>query len=315
LENDYGKDAYVDLTVEGMVTGLCVALQVKGGTSYRAAGGYRIPVNQEHYAVWRGSSLPVAGIVLDPDTGLLHWCNISAALEQSRGSPPASIFVPSERILNADTLRTEFFQDMLRFTQGQTSGKSLLSLVTDSEHEQVPALWDCFALGRRDARFLVIVRHLLAVLSGESLRTAVRILAHATPHPDIMWHQDNWIPPDVESEIRSHFRWSVDDVVLLLRAVAREEWERGCLGEDLYMLLVADPHIKQQMESVAVECARRKLTEEADTAIYLTVYWAEDEGRERFRDLLRRNPELRDLPNLDLLADFLKEHERVWLFE
>lgn len=146
----------------------------------------------------------------------------------------------------------------MRFHDSQTSA--------ESPHHQLAALWDCFALGRRDARFLVLVRHLLGMLSGEPLRTAIHILAHATPHGDITRHGGNWIPPDVETEIRSHFRWSVDDLVRLLNAVARQEWDRGCLGQDLHMLLIADPTIKPQIEAVAVEYARRNLPEVAETA-------------------------------------------------
>ena len=43
--NDYGKDAYLDLTEGTHVTGLCAALQIKGGSSYRARNGdYLVPI-------------------------------------------------------------------------------------------------------------------------------------------------------------------------------------------------------------------------------------------------------------------------------
>ena len=38
-EVDLGKDLYVDITDSGKLTGLCVALQVKGGVSYRRRMG------------------------------------------------------------------------------------------------------------------------------------------------------------------------------------------------------------------------------------------------------------------------------------
>ena len=50
--NDYGKDAYVDLTMGCEVTGTCVALQIKGGESFRTKSGYKIPVDAEHRKIW-----------------------------------------------------------------------------------------------------------------------------------------------------------------------------------------------------------------------------------------------------------------------
>jgi len=76
-DNDYGKDAYVDLTFGGQVTGLCAALQIKGGESYRrTAGGYVIPLDDDHAKLWRSSTVPIFGIVHDQSDGKLRWCNI-----------------------------------------------------------------------------------------------------------------------------------------------------------------------------------------------------------------------------------------------
>jgi Domain of unknown function (DUF4365) len=78
--NDYGKDAYVDLTMDREVTGTCVALQIKGGDSFKAKNGYRIPVDAEHREIWSESTVPIAAIVYDPSDKRLRWCNLTAAL-------------------------------------------------------------------------------------------------------------------------------------------------------------------------------------------------------------------------------------------
>ena len=72
--NDYGKDAYLDIVEELQVTGLCVALQVKGGRSYRTRdGSYRLPVDEAHALIWARSTVPVLGIVHDERENSLHW--------------------------------------------------------------------------------------------------------------------------------------------------------------------------------------------------------------------------------------------------
>src|SRR4051812_40491904 len=81
--NDYGKDAYVDISVGDSVTGTCVALQIKGGASFKTKTGYKIPVDAKHEKIWAESTIPIAGIVYDPTDGRMRWCNISAAVGAS----------------------------------------------------------------------------------------------------------------------------------------------------------------------------------------------------------------------------------------
>jgi len=63
-QQNIGKDAYVDLVDDdACITPLCVALQIKAGTSYRTGkGDYAIPV-ENHGELWRRSTVPVFGIV------------------------------------------------------------------------------------------------------------------------------------------------------------------------------------------------------------------------------------------------------------
>ena len=74
-QNDIGKDAYVDISQEGLVTGTCAALQIKSGESFRAShGDYFITVGK-HSDSWRGSTVPVFGLVYDPSDRLLRWAD------------------------------------------------------------------------------------------------------------------------------------------------------------------------------------------------------------------------------------------------
>src|SRR4051794_31266930 len=99
LGNDYGKDAYVDLGDGQNVSGFCIGLQIKSGTSFKRPGGYGIPLDEAHAKIWRTSTLPIAGLVHDPDDGLVRWCNISEYLQQNRGKTASYIPVPAANVL------------------------------------------------------------------------------------------------------------------------------------------------------------------------------------------------------------------------
>jgi Domain of unknown function (DUF4365) len=116
LANDYGKDAYVDTTEEGGLTGLCIGVQIKGGTSYRRPCGYGIPIDKAHEKVWRNSNVPIGGIVFDPENEKLYWCNISGyLLDHPTKYVGSYIPVPRENVLTEKTLRTDFAKSFESF--------------------------------------------------------------------------------------------------------------------------------------------------------------------------------------------------------
>ena len=72
-----------------MVTSLCAALQIKSGSSYRAARAACLVPLDGHADTWRQSTVPVFGLVYDPDDGLIRWIDLTGYLrahpEQSGG--------------------------------------------------------------------------------------------------------------------------------------------------------------------------------------------------------------------------------------
>jgi hypothetical protein len=293
--NDYGKDAYVDLTEGITVTGFMVALQIKGGASYRRPGGYGIPLDSKHEAIWRGSTAPVGGIVQDPEDGLLRWCNISQYLEEHTNESCSYIPVPSTQILAPESLQTAFRDSFRHFWDRRSAGLAVLRLCTGKEDEQMGALLDCFAFGRRDARVLIVLRYMLRMFRGTAMHHVIHILSHITPHPDIMWHKGNWISSEICREVSQHFRWTIDEVLLLFSAVPWEEWQRGGIGESLYMLFHEDPDIKPKMEQAAYIALDSCNEEVAFGALYLTLYWARDKGWEKYCEMLNRDSRFGEL--------------------
>lgn len=310
--NDYGKDAYVDISAEGTITGTCVALQIKGGEKYVRANGYAIPVD-DHYEIWRTSSVPIAGIVYDTLEKQLYWGNITKYLLHKAKDEVSTIPIRREQVLTLTTLQFEFRQDF-EILSGHVLDDPILKLCAEPQDGQISALYDCFALGRGDARIFIALRYLMLLLSGDALRIAIRILSHLTPHPDIFWTENNWVPQYIKEGVRQHFSWSRDDIILLLSQIGFDEWDRGRLGEDLYMLFLEDREIKAKMQEVALFALSTQKRDVALSAFILTVAWAGENGIKKYEELLHANPEFRALDLVPEIGTELREYGYISVF-
>lgn len=310
--NDYGKDAYVDIGAGGHVTGTCAALQIKGGRSFRAVSGdYRMPVDDEHRRVWRESTIPILGIIHDPDDGLLRWANISAEL---RRRPDAkSIPVRADSVLNADSLRSAFVESIRRTVEGQPAGV-LAQVLDDDDDTSMSAIFDVLALARSDPRVLIGLRYLLRALRDRPRRAAIHVLSHATPHPDIWWHEGNWIPEQIKQVIRPHFRWTADEVSAILHAAPLATFERGGIGESAYMLLREDPDAEDVTTAAAGIAVRQGEYDVAEAALYLVLYWLGEKAPDALRAFLQEYPEAANLPLLPEMRVALQDHGYLALF-
>ncbi len=244
LRSDIGKDVYVDVATNGVVSYLCVALQIKSGTSYRTAkGDYFIPV-ANHAESWRLSTIPVFGIVYDPDDALMRWVDITAYLRAHPRQVGGSIPVSRDAVLTVASLAGEFTDALVPYVG--KFGTIALNLLTGGDL-QMDALYDAWALGRFDAKYLLIVRRLIMDMQTEPLRRAIFFLSHAGSHPNIFYNTDklqgNWIPPEIEQQLLPAFLWSPEEIARMLGAVDYHDWGYHTLGECLDVLFYEDSNI------------------------------------------------------------------------
>lgn len=103
--NDFGEDLYISFVEQQQTTGDTIAVQVKGGKSYRAAQGYRVKVGQ-HGRSWLETNVPVICVIYDPDTTTLHWANASEQLRAAKTESikVRSITVPSNAVLDEHSI-------------------------------------------------------------------------------------------------------------------------------------------------------------------------------------------------------------------
>jgi hypothetical protein len=131
-----------------------------------------------------------------------------------------------------------------------------------------------------------------------------------------MWHKGNWISDEICREVSAHFRWTVEEILLLMTAVPWEEWQRGALGESLYMLLHEDPDIKRKMEEAAVVALDACEDEDvAFGALYLTLYWSRSKARDKYGEMIDLDRRFGELLLDSELRACLQENSYLTLFE
>jgi hypothetical protein len=247
-QHDFGKDGYLDFGERGIITHLCAALQVKSGPSHRKPNGdYFVPVD-DHAEDWRNSTVPVFGLVYDPDDRQIRWADATGYLRRNPDQEKGRIPVPRASVLDEISLRTDFKAALTRYAAGGFGGL-MLNLLTS--RLQTDAVYDAWALGRFDAKYLLILRRLVMDLEAEPLRRAIFLLSHAGTHPNILWNTDkekgNWIRPEILAGLVPSFLWSPEEVAKMIRAVDYSDWGYHTLGECLDVLFFEDPNIEAKL--------------------------------------------------------------------
>jgi hypothetical protein len=248
-QNDFGKDAYVDLPQDDETAGHCVALQIKSGPTYRRRrGGYFVPIDQ-HAKVWRESTVPVFGVVFDPAFVRLAWVDLTGYLRDNPQVASGNIKVPKDNLLNEASFSI-FCRSVAAYRQ--STGDSLcLHLLSESPSRQAQALNDAWALSRRDARYLLLCRRVILELPRSATRWLLWRLSHVAGNPDIFYTSETWLPLHIQNRVRASFCWSVPELVHSFQAIdPHEEWGRGTLGQCLDTLLAADGRFVTQLPSI-----------------------------------------------------------------
>jgi len=154
------------------------------------------------------------------------------------------------------------FLEIVRHECAAKRRDPLLDLTSTDPGLLQSALIDCLALGRHDPRYLTMVRRCLPFIEDQRcFHMAISLLAHATPHPNILWHSGNYIPEPVADEIRKSFRWAPNDIAMLLSRLCLPEarmWSYGSIGHTLYMLLREDKSLRWSIDQLLTEAFREQ---------------------------------------------------------
>jgi hypothetical protein len=319
--SDYGRDLNVDITRDSAITGGIIGVQVKGGRSFFRRGQWVIPATKVDWAYWRASTVPIIGMIHDPDSGIIRWMNLTEAA-RSRVMNHAS-FNALERnddlteIVLDEVLNDESFESFITHIEAYlsaTADSAYLLLLDSNDEVRRQGVFNCWALGRRDARPLILLRRVLTSLSGRSLYDGIQVLAHATPHPDIFWTKQNWIPPLVKRDIEASFRWLPDELAELVHAVelfddAGSDWQRGGIGQSLWSIMVVDPGLYAKLPSAVRAAAEAGRLQAAVRLLVCLQYLAED-PLDEVDALVRAHPSLTQHEMARVVVEQLREHGR-----
>lgn len=316
--SDYGRDLNVDVTRDSEITGGVVGVQVKGGRSFFKNGRWVIPAKPTDWHYWRASTVPILGMVHDPETAQIRWINLSH-LARSKvmvdgynvelQSDEATEVVVTE-VLDEETF--ERFLDDVEAYLAATTESAYLLLVDRDDDARRRGVFNCWTLGRRDPRPLILLRRVLPWMEGRSLLDGIHVLAHATPHPDIFWNKNNWISPAVEDEVRMALRWSVNELASLVHALETMDeggvdWQRGGTGQSLWSIMVVDPDLCAKLPGAVRTCVEADQLQAALRLLICWQYLAEDPVAV-VEAAVKEHPALAE----EEMAGYLVEQVREW---
>ena len=218
--SDYGRDLIVDVTENGEITGAVVGMQVKGGRRFIRNGDWELPVSAKDRRYWAESSVPVVGILWNPENGEMRWTNLT---EHARYDPRASAwrptwlgtgddepynpriaFFPEYQVLNDDNIRR--MVGLARAFVRLSSSLSLLGLFDSDGEQRLLSVMSCWAVGHTDHRALLLLRRMLPSLSGESFREALMILSLLTRG------ECSSFADEIKRQVIPTFRWSAQEI-------------------------------------------------------------------------------------------------------
>lgn len=120
--SDMGEDLIVSFVQGKHRTNEHIAIQVKGGQSYRASVGYLVPVRQ-HGLDWGTSNVPVVCVVYDPEMLALYWANATEQIAVAGSGSLRSIRIAESAVLNDATLE-DFVAQLISFTRAWSRDSS-----------------------------------------------------------------------------------------------------------------------------------------------------------------------------------------------
>ncbi len=206
--NDFGNDAFLELVDGEDVRGICLALQIKSGPSFKTTQGYKFPADKKHFEYWAKHTLPVIGIVYDPSKTCACWINVTKRLKADPSWQAEGPYVINFKETEINRFDHDGFSNL--FVPNFLNKPIVLDierskrLALDSSYELQSMGIDSLFNGYRNE--IATWEFLINLFKSRSLNQIeprlVYLLSLLPGHPDVFWHQGNTI----DTNIRHHAR-------------------------------------------------------------------------------------------------------------
>ena len=244
-ENDYGNDAFLELVENNNVRGITLAIQIKSGKSYCSSSECKIPASKNHFEYWRDHSLPVIGIVYDPDEKTAYWYNIKHFLKSNpdrvREGPYTIHFLKKEinKITKNDFV--DFFLPIFLNKPIQLEFERAVRFAENPDFHIHSIGIHALMQGYRDTHDTWdIFFNLLRNRPTEEIdRNLIYFIAHIPGHHDIFWHKGNILDENIKEELKNKLsELNKGDVIRLFSLMDEDDcFERGSLGQSIEAII------------------------------------------------------------------------------
>jgi hypothetical protein len=297
-ENDYGNDAFVELVDEEDVKGITIALQIKSGKSFCTKKSCSIPASKQHFEYWKSHSLPVLGIVYDPDENIAYWTNIKHHLGSDRDVINNGPYTVTFNKTEFSRFTTQNFEKIFKPIHLKQEIKLSLdeSLKFSESNDYTEHGLGLSSLARRHAKSDVAWVKLLDIFKSRDVGKLdpdiLYYMAHIPGHPDIFWHSGQEIPTSLRKNLRSSIAsMSESDIVKMLSLLDEDDcFERGTLGQSAESII----SLIQDKESKLLAIIENKelIPHTRDSAVILYAYYLQEKAIGMLKQLWKKYPEL-----------------------
>jgi hypothetical protein len=297
-ENDYGNDAFVELVEGTNVRGITVAVQIKSGTSYCSTETCKIPASKQHFEYWKSHTLPVIGVVYDPEEHKGYWVDIKRYITDRTSLPEEGPYTISFKKTEFSSFTAENFELIVKpiYLKAQVKLPLTTSMRFCSSDDYTEHSLGLAVLMNHYAASIEAWELMFSTLRSRTISTLdpsiLYYLAHIPGHPDIHWSPNKLIPLDLKEYLKNIVAdWSIEDVAKILCLLSEDEsFERGSLGQnaDAVISLIKDKNDKL----ISVIEDHRLPTFARDSAALLYAYYTQLEGIQKLRELAVEYPDL-----------------------
>jgi hypothetical protein len=311
-ENDYGNDAFIELVEGEDVKGITLAIQVKSGTSFCTKSSCSIPASKKHFEYWKSHSLPVIGIVYDPNEKMAYWTDIKDHIENKLDSivngPHTITFKKADfNRFATDSFETIFKPIYLKKQIRLSIDKSISYLSSKNNTEHSLGLHVLLNLFCNDSKAWQAI---FATFKNRDINdldpSIIYCLAHIPGHPDIYWNNSKSISSELRSDLRSYISTFCESEIVKLFFMSDEEdlsFERGSLGQNIEAIISLIDDKETKLLSIINNLNYPIYLREATVVLF--AYYQQELGVETLKAIASKYTEL-SLP-LDMAMELEQE--------